>query len=93
LDMECHILKVLDFRISGPSAYSFMCRFLTMMEVESDSAVWFAASYYLERILQEPEYLEHRSSLLALASVVLALNNNDLRDHDDMDDDAPGVVR
>lgn len=93
LDMEIEILKVLQYRVSGPTAYPFMCRFLTMMQVETNSAVWFGSNYYLDRMLQEANSLEHRPSLLALGSVVLALNNHDLRSHDGLvESTRPGIV-
>ncbi|GKY93440.1 hypothetical protein MPSEU_000311500 [Mayamaea pseudoterrestris] len=93
LDAEREILKVLQFRISSPTAYPFMCRFLNMMQIELKSAIWFSAHYYLDRMLEEPEFLNYQPSLIALAATVLALNNAALRKFDKLDDESPGMVR
>jgi hypothetical protein len=90
LDMEVEILDTLEFRISFPTAYPFLCRFLTL--VDATPTVRNAANYYLDRMLQETIVFRHRPSMLAMAAVVLALNHKEIREHDGLTDDPPGVV-
>lgn len=93
LDMEISILDTLDYRISShPTAYPFLCRFLTL--ADTTSAIGNAAKFYLDRMLQESVFLNYRPSLVALASVMLAVNNKDVRQHDELEQQsAPGLVR
>jgi hypothetical protein len=91
LDTETDILNVLQFKISGPTAYPFLTRFLFL--TGATATVRFAAHFYLERMLQEYESLSYRGSMLAAACVCLALNHSELRVRDQLDGPGPGVVR
>jgi cyclin B len=92
LDMEQSILKELDWKISVPTAYPFLHRFLSL--VEASTLASHAAHYYLERSLQEHDMLDYRPSEVAAAAVLLAINNPDILLHDeDYDGDLPGMVR
>lgn len=73
LDMEQKILKALNWKISMPTAYPFLDRFLSM--TKASELTQHAAHYYMERTLQEHDLLEYRPSMVAAASVILALNN------------------
>lgn len=93
LDMEANILKVLEYRISVPTAYPFMLRFLHL--TKASMAARHAAFYYLDRMLQEYSFLRHRPSLVACACISLAVNNPDIRMEEFEDHSAewtPGVV-
>jgi Cyclin, N-terminal domain/Cyclin, C-terminal domain len=90
LDMEMDILQALNFRISGPTAYPFLVRFLFITEATQTAR--FAANYYLERFLQEYDYINHRPSLIAAAAVCLALHHPEIREYDQLDGVSPGVV-
>ena len=89
LDMEADILEQLDFRISKPTAYPFLLRFLDITGANDLMSV--AAEYYTERMFQEISSLNVRPSLLAAASVCLAINQDSFRDG--TDDELPGIVR
>jgi G2/mitotic-specific cyclin-B, other len=73
LDMEQSILVALKHRLSAPTAYSFLTRFLHI--VNASDIMKAAANYYLERTLQEYEFLEFRPSLVACSAVCLAFKN------------------
>jgi len=90
LDMEIRILDELQYALSVPTAYPFLLRFLSV--TGAPPAMRFAASYYLERMLQEPEFLDYRPSLLAAGAVCLALNHEDIREYEKMDTPRPNVV-
>jgi len=77
LDMEQTLLRVLDWRISLPTVYPFLDRFLSITNASPMTRA--AASYYLERTLQEYDLLEYRPSLVCASVVILALNNPDIR--------------
>lgn len=77
LDMEQDIINVLEFRLTVPTGYNFLVRYLLV--VEASDLAKAAANYYLERTLQEYEFLEYRPSLVAAAAVCLALNNPQVR--------------
>ena len=91
LDMEAHIVKTLQFRMTVPTAHPFLQRFLYICKASRTTK--HLANYYMERMLQEYGTLQYRPSLVAAAAVSLALNNPDILDNDGMDVDAPGVVR
>jgi len=76
LDMEQDMLHRLRFKITVPTAYPFILRFLNI--TKASSVARYAAHYYMERTLQEHDLLLHRPSLVCAASVVLALNNPDI---------------
>lgn len=77
LDMEQDILKVLDWKISVPTAYPFLDRFLSL--TKASEMTRHAAQYYLERTLQEHSFLQYRPSLVCASAVILALNNPDIQ--------------
>jgi G2/mitotic-specific cyclin-B, other len=90
LDMEIKILDALKFNISVPSAYPFLQRFLFLSQ--ATETMKFASNYYLDRMLQEHEFLNFRPSLLAAAVVCLAINHPDIRDHDEVQEPKPRIV-
>jgi len=73
LDMEQDILSKLEFRITVPTAYPFLCRYLDL--VDAPRIVRHAASFYMERTLQEHDLLHYRPSLVATSAVILAMRN------------------
>jgi hypothetical protein len=73
LDMEQDILKTLNFNITVPTAYPFLVRFLHV--VKASELTKHAATYYLERTLQEHDILKYRPSTICASAVVLAMNN------------------
>ncbi len=91
LDMEQEILKVLDWKISTPTAYPFLDRFLSL--TDATEMTKHAASYYLERTLQEHSFLQFRPSLVTASAVILALNNPDIQvQEEDLERELPGFV-
>lgn len=92
LDMEAQIVKELEFKFTVPTAHPFLKRFLHV--TKANKTVSHLASYYMERMLQEYSTLSYRPSLLAAASVCLALNNPDVLQLDvEGDTNPPGMVR
>lgn len=92
LDMEQTLLRALDWKISLPTAYPFLDRFLDL--AKASEMTRHAASYYLERTLQEHDLLEYRPSLVCASAVILALNNPDIREEEqDYQRELPGLVR
>eukprot|EP00546_Thalassionema_frauenfeldii_P009980 CAMPEP_0178922998 /NCGR_PEP_ID=MMETSP0786-20121207/16473_1 /TAXON_ID=186022 /ORGANISM="Thalassionema frauenfeldii, Strain CCMP 1798" /LENGTH=492 /DNA_ID=CAMNT_0020597441 /DNA_START=110 /DNA_END=1588 /DNA_ORIENTATION=- len=73
LDMEQDIVNALEFKLTVPTGFSFLVRYLFVLQA-SDLAKA-AANYYMERTLQEYEFIVYRQSLVAAAAVCLALNN------------------
>jgi len=76
LDMEQDILKTLNFKVTVPTAHPFLVRFLHIAKASEFTRS--AATYYLERTLQEHDMLKFAPSLVCASAVVLALNNPDL---------------
>jgi hypothetical protein len=76
LTMELLIVKILDYRLTVPTGYTFLQRFLHIAKADGVAAN--LASFYMERILLEHSMLDLRPSHLAAAAVSLALNNPDL---------------
>ena len=76
LAMEHDILGKLNYRISVPTAYPFMLRFLKL--ANASPLTKHAANYYMERTLQEHDLLRFKPSLLCASSVILALCNPDI---------------
>eukprot|EP00525_Craspedostauros_australis_P009782 CAMPEP_0198111902 /NCGR_PEP_ID=MMETSP1442-20131203/3826_1 /TAXON_ID= /ORGANISM="Craspedostauros australis, Strain CCMP3328" /LENGTH=226 /DNA_ID=CAMNT_0043768507 /DNA_START=123 /DNA_END=803 /DNA_ORIENTATION=- len=74
--MEAHIAKKLKFRLSAPTAFQFLQRMLVITGSGRD--VRNLANYYSERMLQEYSAIRFRPSLVAVASISLAMNNPDL---------------
>jgi hypothetical protein len=97
LTMELLIVKVLDYRLTVPTGYAFLRRFLYI--TGASSIVANLASYYMERMLLEYEVLEIRPSHVAASAVSLALNNPDLSENQRKyhrtytKEPVPGVVR
>jgi cyclin B len=94
LDMELHILRVLDYELAVPTGYPFLVRYLEILKY-SDSIVQDLASYYMERMLQEYSMLNYRPSLIAAAAVSLARSNPDVLEETKEENEihVPGVVR
>jgi cyclin B len=80
LDMEQDIVHKLGFRMTVPTAYPFLQRYFTL--VKASDVVKHAASYYLERTLQEHDMLKHRPSEICASAVVLALNHPEIAEED-----------
>ena len=78
--MEQDIVHKLGFRITVPTAYPFLQRFLNILK--ASATIRHASSYYTERTLQEHDMLRYRPSLICAAAVTLALNNPDVGDYD-----------
>lgn len=90
LDMELEILRVLEFKMSVPTAYPFLQRFLSI--TEASQTMKMAANYYMDRVLQEYVFLEFRPSLVAAAAVCLAINHPEIREMDELNGKNPGLV-
>eukprot|EP00814_Leptocylindrus_danicus_P010872 CAMPEP_0116020402 /NCGR_PEP_ID=MMETSP0321-20121206/9773_1 /TAXON_ID=163516 /ORGANISM="Leptocylindrus danicus var. danicus, Strain B650" /LENGTH=434 /DNA_ID=CAMNT_0003491081 /DNA_START=840 /DNA_END=2144 /DNA_ORIENTATION=- len=76
VEMEQHILKILEWKIYVPTAYPFLMRFLDLCNASELARV--AANYYLERTLQEHDMLIYRPSVVSAAAVIMAINNEDV---------------
>lgn len=91
LDMEQTILRVLKWKISLPTAFPFLDRFLSLTKASPMTRV--TAAYYLERTLQEHDMLQYRPSIVSASAVILALNNPDIRvAEEDWFRELPGLV-
>jgi cyclin B len=90
LDMEQDIVRSLEFKMTVPTAYPFLARFLHLTKASELTS--FAANYYLERCLQEYDLLKYRPSLVAATAVCLALNNSDIRTEEGATGKFPGIV-
>lgn len=91
LDMEQTILRVLKWKISLPTAFPFLDRFLSLTKASPMTKV--VAAYYLERTLQEHDMLQYRPSMVCASAVILALNNPDIRvAEEDWFRECPGLV-
>lgn len=73
LDMEFDIVMVLGFKMTVPTAYPFLQRFLHI--TNAPKIIRDLASFYTERMLQEYCMLNFRASLVASAAVCLAWTN------------------
>lgn len=73
LTMELRVVDALDYRLTVPTGYNFLQRFLHITKATALAA--HLASYYMERIQLEYSSFELRPSHLAAAAVSLALNN------------------
>jgi hypothetical protein len=76
LTMELLIVKVLDYRLTVPTGYAFLQRFLYITEASNMARN--LATFYMERMLLDYKVLELRPSHVAAAAVTMALNNPDL---------------
>jgi Cyclin, N-terminal domain/Cyclin, C-terminal domain len=90
IDMEANILKVINFKLSSPTAHPFLLRFLFITKASPN--VSYAAAYYLERVLQEHDLLKYRPSHLAAAAVYLALKYPSLYETEHLKKDMPNKV-
>jgi cyclin B len=90
LDMEAHIVKTLKFHLTVATGYPFLLRFLHISK--ASTTIKNLANFYMERMLQEYGTLSYRPSVVAAASVSLAMNNPDTLDWEDHSL-ALGVVR
>mmetsp|Transcript_9261 Transcript_9261/g.13132 ORF Transcript_9261/g.13132 Transcript_9261/m.13132 type:complete len:276 (+) Transcript_9261:775-1602(+) len=81
LNMEQDIVHKLCFKITVPTAYPFLQRYLNL--VKAPSLVQHAANYYMERTLQEHDMLCFKPSLVSASAVILALNNSCFQKSDD----------
>jgi hypothetical protein len=89
--MEQTILRVLNWRISLPTAYPFLDRFLCL--TKASPMTRHTATFYLERTLQEHDLLKYRPSMVCASAVILALNNIDIPKHEEgVDHELPGLV-
>lgn len=73
LNMESRILQALDFRISGPTSWSFLQRFLTVVNPQQSTKE--RAHYFLECSLYVEELLDYRPSAVAATVACLAIRN------------------
>ena len=71
--METMMLDQVEYNITVPTGYQFLIRFLRIANVDKDSKTWHRASYFSERCLQEHEMLSYKPSMVAAASVWLAM--------------------
>jgi G2/mitotic-specific cyclin-B, other len=91
IDMEQDIVKHLHFKLTVPTGYPFLARFLTIMDA-SDS-IKHTANYYMERTLQDYIFVTYRQSLVAATAVCLALNNEDARKFGNISGAKPGIPK
>jgi len=73
LEMEQDILHELKFHLTVATAYPFLERYLQL--VKASTLTKHCANYFLERTLQEHNFLDYRPSLTAVSAVILAINN------------------
>ena len=73
LQMEAMMLNTLEFRITVPTAYVFTNRFLKVAGAAADAKVSHFATYLAERMLQEHKMLGYTPSMMAAATVNVAL--------------------
>lgn len=59
-----------------PTAFPFLSRFIRIVNATELQA--HAANYYMERTLQEHDFLTYTPSLVCKAAVLLSLNNSDI---------------
>jgi hypothetical protein len=78
LAMETQLLVTLNYRISAPTGYNFLQRFLFVSN--ASRMMSYTASYYLESVLQVEEALSLRPSEIASAAVCLAIGHPGIRD-------------
>eukprot|EP00980_Cylindrotheca_fusiformis_P028156 scaffold22583_cov106-Cylindrotheca_fusiformis.AAC.27 len=89
LEMEAHIVMTLQFRMTVPTGYPFLKRFLEI--VNASRITKNLANFYMERMLQEYGALNHRPSIVAATAVSLAISNPDVLELDVEGLQAPGV--
>ncbi|KAH8272274.1 hypothetical protein KR044_003864 [Drosophila immigrans] len=72
-DMVIHVLQVIDFRLSAPLPYRFLCRYLAAIGRREGGLHANMAKYILEFALLEYELVSKKPSELAAAALFLAL--------------------
>lgn len=82
LDMEQDIVHQLEFKITVPTAYPFLQRFLSI--IKAPTLVKHAAHYYTERTLQEHDMLQYRPSMICASAIVLAINHEEIAEEESM---------
>ena len=90
LDMEQSIVRALEFKLTVPTGYVFLVRYLRLTKASELTRA--AANYYMERTLQDYEFIQYRPSLVASAAVCLALNNPQVRIEENLTGQKPGIV-
>ena len=73
---EGKILNVLEFRLTVPTHYTFLTRFCFVANASKRQKL--LALYCLERTLQEYAFLKYKPSLIAAASLLVALESSGL---------------
>lgn len=74
LMMEATMLNALDFKVTVPTPYVFVNRYLKVAgESDSNARISLLATYLVERCLQEYKMLTYPSSKIAAAGVNIAL--------------------
>ncbi|KAG5188919.1 cyclin-like protein [Tribonema minus] len=73
LDMETEMLNRLEFRITVPTTYCFLLRYLKA--AHADRRIVQLSCYVAERMLQEARMLRHLPSVAACAAIYLARRN------------------
>ena len=72
--MEANILKTLSFRVTLPTSFTFLVRFLKAAHADREIAL--QANYILDKTLQSIALLRYLPSQLAAASVFIARQVN-----------------
>lgn len=72
IDMERHVLQVLEFDLSMPLSYSFLRRYCRSMEMTLREMT--LARFILECSLMDYSMIGHRDSKIAAASLLLAMD-------------------
>ena len=70
LAMEGQLLNVLDFKLTFPTHFIFLTRWMRVAGAEKRQKLF--ASYCVERTLQEYSFLRYKPSLVAAAGVYFA---------------------
>jgi hypothetical protein len=73
VEVEYDVLEALKYRISGPTAYHFLVRFLNVVQPAAD--VTSLACYFMECALSIEGLLLYRPSAVAATAVCLAIRN------------------
>jgi hypothetical protein len=87
LDMEADIVDALKFKMSVPTGYPFLERFLHI--TKASRSVQDLSHFYMEKMLQEYGMLNFRASLVAATVVCLAWSHPDVIESEHP---IPGVV-
>eukprot|EP00586_Coscinodiscus_wailesii_P000723 CAMPEP_0172485916 /NCGR_PEP_ID=MMETSP1066-20121228/14195_1 /TAXON_ID=671091 /ORGANISM="Coscinodiscus wailesii, Strain CCMP2513" /LENGTH=395 /DNA_ID=CAMNT_0013251495 /DNA_START=220 /DNA_END=1407 /DNA_ORIENTATION=+ len=73
LDMEEHVIKTLEYRVTFPSAHLFLVRFLKA--AHADKKMVQLACYILDGTLKSYSLLKYQPSQLAAAAILIARNS------------------